>query len=547
MYIYIYISPHLCVGFLFLLAHSRLLPPPPPPSSPPPSLLLLLCDTQLDLTQLTPHNSNLLHSSHTTSSSYNSSHTKLISHNFIIHNSSHYNSSHYNSPPTIQSDTTHLTTHHTLHSSHTTHLPQLISHNSPPTTHLTHLNSYNSSPTTHIPLPILHHSSFNSSHTTHITQLISHNFILPNSSHTSHLHNSSPTTHLTPQLISHNSCDTTHAHTTPFMQLAGHSNLSEPGQLHNLSHATGRSQHSVPHGCCFCVAGALIFQSASGGCNSWSHLSSRGTHRTLFMRGRCSILESLGICTVVNGLRGTTRTLLRGSCQHLEQPGALPVVNGLRVAGAALREPGRCLWSTVSAGPAHPFAWQVQHLEILGAACGQRSPRGPAHLLAWQVQHLESLGAACGQRSPRDRAPFCLAGAALGATGCCFCMAGAALRESGRCLWPTVSAGPAPPFCLAGAALGAPDATFAWQVQHLEAPGRCLWSTVFAGQRTFLHGRCSTQCTECCSCVAGAALIECLGAACGQRSPQDRAPFCVAGAALRAAWSAACAWQRCSA
>ena len=28
-------------------------------------------------------------------------------------------------------------------------------------------------------------------------------------------------------------------------------------------------------------------------------------------------------------------------------------------------------------------------------------------LFAWQVQHLESLGAACGQRPPRDRAPFC--------------------------------------------------------------------------------------------------------------------------------------------
>ena len=46
--------------------------------------------------------------------------------------------------------------------------------------------------------------------------------------------------------------------------------------------------------------------------------------------------------------------------------------------------------------------------------------RGTAHHFAWQVQHLESLGAACGQRSPRDRAPFCVAGAALSAPDAAF-------------------------------------------------------------------------------------------------------------------------------
>ena len=35
---------------------------------------------------------------------------------------------------------------------------------------------------------------------------------------------------------------------------------------------------------------------------------------------------------------------------------------------------------------------------------------------------------------PRDRAPFCVAGAALGAPEAAFCVAGAALRELGRCL-----------------------------------------------------------------------------------------------------------------
>ena len=130
-------------------------------------------------------------------------------------------------------------------------------------------------------------------------------------------------------------------------------------------------------------------------------------------------------------------------------------------------------------GTAHLFAWQVQHLVHRMLLL---------HAFAWQVQHLESLGAACGQRSPRDRAPFCVASAALGAPDAAFCVAGAALREPGRTLWSTVSAGPAH--------------SFAWQVQHLES----------------------------------------LGAACGQRSPRDRAPFCVAGAALGAP-DAALAWQ----
>ena len=115
------------------------------------------------------------------------------------------------------------------------------------------------------------------------------------------------------------------------------------------------------------------------------------------------------------------------------------------MAGAALREPGCCLWSTVAAGPRTFLrgrcgilgardaagAWQVQHLESLDAAssdtthltllqlpllcrCSCLSPfmfallafvpflwlwidawlpllnrlRGTAHLFAWQVQHL---------------------------------------------------------------------------------------------------------------------------------------------------------------
>ena len=90
-------SPHLCVGFLFLLADSRLLL----------FLLRLLRRSSSSnfTSQLISHNS-----SHTTSL------TQLISHN----------------------------------SSHTTHLTQLISHNFTYTTSLTQLISHNSPPTTHL-------------------------------------------------------------------------------------------------------------------------------------------------------------------------------------------------------------------------------------------------------------------------------------------------------------------------------------------------------------------------------------------------------------
>ena len=65
------------------------------------------------------------------------------------------------------------------------------------------------------------------------------------------------------------------------------------------------------------------------------------------------------------------------------------------------------------------LAWQVQHLERLGAACGQPPPwdRMPSCVagaalgalkaaFAWQLQLLERLGVACDQRRRWDRAPF---------------------------------------------------------------------------------------------------------------------------------------------
>ena len=174
------------------------------------------------------------------------------------------------------------------------------------------------------------------------------------------------------------------------------------------------------------------------------------------------------------------------------------------MAGAALREPGRCLWSTVSAGPRTFLRGRCSTrctgccFCVAGAAlrepghcnCGQRSPRdrapfclagaalgAPDAAFAWQVQHLESLGAACGQRPPRDRAPFCVAGAALGAPDAAFAWQVQHLESLGAACGQRSPRDRAP-FCVAGAAL--------------REPGRCLWSTASAGPRTFLRGRCST-------------------------------------------------------
>ena len=48
-------SPHLCVGFLFLVVHSRPRPPPPPPPASSRSTHTPLTNTQLTHTPLTTH------------------------------------------------------------------------------------------------------------------------------------------------------------------------------------------------------------------------------------------------------------------------------------------------------------------------------------------------------------------------------------------------------------------------------------------------------------------------------------------------------------
>ena len=61
-------------------------------------------------------------------------------------------------------------------------------------------------------------------------------------------------------------------------------------------------------------------------------------------------------------------------------------------------------------------------------------------------------------------------------------------------------------FCVAGAALCASGATFAWQAQHLETLGIARVRLVAAGARLLLRGTRSTLCVWSYFCVAGAAL-----------------------------------------
>ena len=140
----------------------------------------------------------------------------------------------------------------------------------------------------------------------------------------------------------------------------------------------------------------------------------------LLLHGRYSTWGAWAL-PLLNGLRGTAYPVVL-QLQHSVRP-MLLLLSSYRirctggcfcVTGAALCEPGRRLWSTVSAG----------------------------------------------------RRTFCLAGAALvhrmllvrgrcstRYIGCCFCVAGAAFTEPGRCLWSTVSEEPTS-FCVAGAAFG---------------------------------------------------------------------------------------------
>ena len=148
-------SPHLCVGFLFLVGHSRahsflLLPPAasPPAASHTTSSHTTCSHTTCPHTQLTSTHNLLPHTaySHTTSLHTTSPHTtyshthNLLSHNFLTHNFITHNLSTHNllshnlltltTCPHTTSSHTHTTSPHNL-LTHTTssHTHNLLSHN----------------------------------------------------------------------------------------------------------------------------------------------------------------------------------------------------------------------------------------------------------------------------------------------------------------------------------------------------------------------------------------------------------------------------------
>ena len=188
---FIYFSPHLCVGFLFLILYPG--PPPrPPPPAPPPShnlspttLSHTTCYPQLCQTQLVTHNLSPTTLSHTTCRPQ-LSHTQLVTHNFVTHNLSHNNLS----PTTL---------------SHTTCHPQLCTHN------LSH--THNLSPTT------LSHTQLFITHTTcHVAGValgdghVTHNFVTHNLSPTTLSHTTCHTQLVTHNFVTHNSLSHTTCH-----------------------------------------------------------------------------------------------------------------------------------------------------------------------------------------------------------------------------------------------------------------------------------------------------------------------------------------------
>ena len=137
--------------------------------------------------------------------------------------------------------------------------------------------------------------------------------------------------------------------------------------------------------------------------------------------------------------------------------------------------------------------------------------------VAWQVQRLESLGAACGQRPPRDRAPFCVAGAALGAPDTDFAWVHRMLLLRGRCSTSRAWALPVVNGLRGTAHL------VAWQVQHNSSHTTHL---------TQLHLHYFTYITHLPQLTPYNPSPQQLLPVINGRH-QDRAPICLAGASTR--------------
>ena len=346
--LFVFVFPHITVGFLF----SRLHPAGrrPPSSSvvrrrPPPRSLTHTSQNLSHHTQVMSHHTQLI-----------PHHTPLISH----------------------------TTHLTQHISHRQLTTPLISHHSShTTTHLTH----NSSHTTHL----IH----NSSHTTHLTHNSSH-IISHNSSHTQLI---SQTTHL-----KHNSSYTQLISQTGAVHTASWRSCGADWQAQYTERPEGAAARIVAAVAAarFCVAGAVRRASRRGLSPQWPRLA-------FVWQARCAELPEGATARIVAAVAAAAlcvagavhRASWRSCGADCRRSGRGSLLCGRRGAQSFLKELRRGLspeW------PRRLFAWQAQYTElpegaaariVAAVAAAVRCVAGAVHRASWR-----SCGADC-RRSGR--------------------------------------------------------------------------------------------------------------------------------------------------
>ena len=537
-------SPHLCVGFLFLVVHSSALPARLPASRPPPTTCLTtqLVHTQLVTTQLA-HRTTYSHTTcpHTTCPHTQPSHTQLV-HTQLV--------------------TTQLTHTQLVHTQLVTHNLSSHTHNLSPHNLLTHNLSTHNLLTTQLD----HHTTY--SHTTCSTQLVHTQLVTThNLSHTQLVHTQLVTTQLIrtqlthTQLESHTTCSTHNLLHTQFVttQLV----TTQLTHTHNLSHAqlthtqlvhtqlvttqlthtqfvttqllttTGThnlSTHNLSHTTC----SHTTFSHTTCPHTTYSHTHTRLTHTQLddiCLHFACVRRGTYGAAAGLRGRRGPSGTwtaALRGSTWHFGhrpstvcRPGVAlgDIDRALCVAGVALLALDWEWWRAW-------VLWRHGRRGCLRGRCG-----------TWR--HRLTLRGRPG--TWRHRCAFCVAGVALGDIDRHFAWQAWHLWHwtgTGGALGTVAAA-----VCVAGVALGDIDRHFAWKAWHL-ATSTCIlrgrrgaYGTGLAGALGYfgrggcLRGRRGTWRHRPSLCVAGVALGD------------IDVSLCVAGVALMALdWEWRRAW-----
>ena len=377
-------SPHLCVGFLFLVVHSRLPPPPSPAASCTQPTHTQLVHTQLAHTQPPPH--NLL--THTTCPR-TTAHTQLVrthnsfTHSLLTHNlSTHTTCSHTHTtcPHTTCSHTHNLSTHNLLTHNLSTHTTcshthnlstrNLLTHNLSTHNLLTHnLSTHNLLTHTQLVHTQLAHTQLVHTQLTHTQLVHTHNLLTHNlftRNLLTHTHTACPHTTLSHIALSHTTCSHTHNLLT-----------------HNLSTHNLLTHTTCPHTTC-------------------PHTTYSRT-QLVYTQLVHTQLTHTGVAGVALGDIHVHSACRRGAWRHWL---------AFCVAGVALEALGRLWWRAWVPVDAVDAAavWQAWHLAT--SACILRGRRG-----AW-----------------RHRCVFCVAGVAVMALGSfchrpLLCLAGVALGD----------------------------------------------------------------------------------------------------------------------